>query len=74
MMTRVLLAFAVLAIAFLTWGSGSPRAAFPSNLRLSELSEALQLEAHHQGQRAVVTRTLDATHSTIPVRKIEAVA
>ena len=66
MMTRVLLA--------LTWGSGSPRAAFPSNLRLSELSEALQLEAHHQGQRAVVTRTLDATHSTIPVRKIEAVA
>jgi hypothetical protein len=50
MMTRALLAFAVLAIAFLTWGSGSPRAAFPSNLRLSELSEALQLEAHHQPQ------------------------
>ena len=69
MMTRVLLAYAVLAIAFLTGGSGSPRAAFPSNLRLSELSEALQLEAHHQGQRAVVARTLDATHSTIHVAK-----
>ena len=69
MMTRVLLAFAVLAIAFLTWVSGSPRAA-----RLSELSEALQLEAHHQGQRVVVTGTLDTTHSTIHVRKIEAVA
>src|SRR6266404_2012990 len=74
MMTRVLLAFAVLATAFLTWGSGSPRAAFPSNLRLSELSEALQLEAHHQGQRVVLTGTLDTTHSTIHVRTIEAVA
>ena len=50
MMTRVLLAFAVLATAFLTWGSGSPRAAFPSNLRLSELSESQQLEAHRRLQ------------------------
>jgi hypothetical protein len=122
MMTRVLLALAVLAIAFLTWGSGSPRAAFPSSLRLSELSKSLQLEAHHrpqedesqvkefkgkilktdgkfvleessnggnygtyllddqatakkyEGQRVVVTGTLDATHNTIHVRKIEAVA
>ncbi len=121
MMTRVLLALAVLATAFLTWGSGSPRAAFPSGLPLSELSESLQL-AHHrpqedesqikefkgkilksggkfaleessnsghygtyllddqatakkyEGQRVVVTGTLDATHNTIHVRKIEAVA
>ena len=117
MMTRVLLAFAVLATAFLTWGSGSPRAAFPSGLPLSELSESLQL-AHHrpqedesqvkefkgkilksdgeessnsghygtyllddqatakkyEGQRVVVTGTLDATHNTIHVLKIEAVA
>jgi hypothetical protein len=121
MMTRVLLAVAVLAIAFLTWGSGSPRAAFPSRLRLSALSESQQVETHHrlqeegqvkefrgkilksggkfvleessnggnygtyllddqatakkyEGQRVVVTGTLDAPHNTIHVRKIEAVA
>ena len=45
MMTRVLLALAVLATAF-TWGSGSPRTAFPSSLPLSELSESL----HHRPQ------------------------
>jgi len=121
MMTRVLLALAVLATAFLTWGSGSPRAAFPSTLRLPALSESQQLEAHrriqdegqvkefkgkilksdgrfvleessnggnygtyllddqaaakkYEGQRVVVTGTLDAPHNTIHVRKIEAVA
>ena len=117
MMTRVLLALAVLATAF-TWGSGSPRAAFPSSLPLSELSESLHhrpqedesqvkefkgkilksdgkfvLEESsnsghygtyllddqatakkYEGQRVVVTGTLDATHNTIHVRKIEAVA
>jgi len=50
MKTRALLALAVLATALLTWGSGSPRAAFPSNLRLSELSESQQLEAHRRLQ------------------------
>jgi len=121
MKIRVLLALAALATALLTWGSGSPRAAFPSSLRLSELSESQQLEAHHrlqeegqvkefkgkilksggkfvleessnggnygtyllddqatakkyEGQRVVVTGTLDAPHNTIHVRKIEAVA
>jgi hypothetical protein len=121
MKTRVFLPLAVLATALLTWGSGSPRAAFPSNLRLSELSESQQLEAHrglqeegqvkefkgkilksggkfvleessnggnygtyllddqatakkYEGQRVVVTGTLDAPHNTIHVRKIEAVA
>ena len=122
MVIRTLLAFVVLATAFLAWGSGSLQAAFPSSLRLSELSESLQLEAHHrpqqdesqvkefkgkvlkragkfvleessnggyygtyllddqaaakkyEGQRVVVTGTLDATHNTIHVRKIEAVA
>jgi len=120
MKIRVLLALAVLATALLTWGSGSPRAAFPNSLRLSELSESQQLEAHrlqeedqvkefkgkilksggkfvleessnggnygtyllddqatakkYEGQRVVVTGTLDAPHNTIHVRKIEAVA
>jgi hypothetical protein len=50
MKIRVLLALAVLATALLTWGSGSPRAAFPSSLRLPELSESQQLEAHHRLQ------------------------
>src|SRR6266581_104130 len=50
MMTCVLLALSVLATALLTWGSGSPRAAFPSNLRLSELSESQLLEAHRRLQ------------------------
>jgi hypothetical protein len=50
MVIRTLLAFAVVATAFLAWGSVSPQAAFPSSLRLSELSESLQLEAHHQPQ------------------------
>ncbi len=121
MKIRVLLALAVLATALLTWGSGSPWAAFPSSLRLPELSESQQLEAQHrlqeegqvkefkgkilksggkfvleessnggnygtyllddqatakkyEGQRVVVTGTLDAPHNTIHVRKIEAVA
>jgi len=121
MMTRVLLALAVLATAFLTRGPGLPRALFPISLRLSALSESQQLEAQHrlqeegqvkefkgkilkshdrfvleessnggnygtyllddqaaakkyEGQRVVVTGTLDAPHNTIHVRKIEAVA
>jgi hypothetical protein len=49
MVTRVLLALAVLAIAFLTWGSASPRAAFHSS-GLRELSRSQPLEAHHQPQ------------------------
>src|SRR5882724_1908553 len=116
MMKRTLLALAVLAIAFLTWGLGSPRAA-------SQLFQWSPLEAHHrpqddehsqakefkgkiskidgrfvleessdggsygtyllddqttagkyEGQKVVVTGTLDAPHKTIHVRKIEAVA
>jgi len=122
MMTCVLLAFAVLTTAFLTWGSGSLQAAFLKSPGPWELSESRQLVAHHQpqqdesqvkefkgkilksggkfvleessnggnygtyllddqatakkyeGQRVVVTGTLDATHNTIHVRKIEAVA
>ena len=50
MKIRVLLALAVLATALLTWGSGSPLAAFPNSLGLSELSESQQLEAHRQPQ------------------------
>jgi hypothetical protein len=120
MMKHVPLALSVLATA-LTWGSGSPRAAFPGVLRPSEISESQQLEAQHrlqeegqvkefkgkilksggkfvleessdggnygtyllddqatakkyEGQRVVVTGTLDAPHNTIHVRKIEAVA
>jgi hypothetical protein len=49
MVTRVLLALAVLAIAFLTWGSGSPRAAFHSS-GLPELSRSQPWEPHHQPQ------------------------
>jgi hypothetical protein len=49
MVTRVFLALAVLAIAFLTWGSGSPRAAFHGS-GLRELSRSQPLEAHHQPQ------------------------
>src|SRR5260370_35056651 len=49
-MTRVLLALSVLATAFSTCGSGSPRAAFPSGLGLSALSESQQLEAHRRLQ------------------------
>jgi hypothetical protein len=115
MITRALLALAVLAIAFLTWGLGSPRAA-------SELSRWQRLEAHwpqddeqsqakefkgkisridgrfvleessdggsygtyllddqttarkYEGQKVVVTGTLDGPHKTIHVRKIEALA
>jgi Protein of unknown function (DUF5818) len=43
MRTRVLLALAVLATAFLTWGLGSPRAA-------SKLSRWSPWEAHHPPQ------------------------
>jgi hypothetical protein len=50
MMTRVLLALSVLATA-LTWGSGSPQAAFPSGIALSALSESQQLETHRQAAR-----------------------
>ena len=50
MITRVLLALSVLATAFSTCGSGSPRAAFPSGLGLSALSESQQLEAHRRLQ------------------------
>ncbi len=53
MMTCVLLALSVLATALSTWGSGSPRAAFPSNLRLSELSESQQLEGMRQSKAMV---------------------
>ena len=49
MVTRVLLALAVLAIAFLTSGSGSPPAAFQSS-GLRELSRSQLCEAHHQLQ------------------------
>jgi hypothetical protein len=49
MVTRVLLALAVLAIAFLTSGSGSPPAAFQSS-GLRELSRSQPWEAHHQPQ------------------------
>ncbi len=49
MVTRVLLALAVLAIAFLTWGSVSPPAAFQSS-GLRELSQSQLWEAHHQPQ------------------------
>jgi hypothetical protein len=119
MKTRALLT--VLGTTLLTWSSGSRQAAFPSNLRVSALSESQQLEGHHrlqeegqvkefkgkilksggkfvleessdggnygtyllddqatakkyEGQRVVVTGTLDAPHNTIHVRKIEAVA
>ena len=122
MMTRIFLVFAVLSAALLTWGSGSPQAAFLKSPGPWELPESRQLVAHHQpqqdesqvkefrgkilksgdkfvleessnggnygtyllddqatakkyeGQRVVVTGTLDATHNTIHVRKIEAVA
>ena len=115
MMTRVLLALAVLVIAFLTWGLGSPRAA-------PELSRWQRFEAHrpqddeqsqakefkgkiskiggrfvleessdggsygtyllddqttarkYEGQKVLVTGTLDAPHKTIHLRKVEAVA
>jgi hypothetical protein len=51
MMTRVLLAFAVLTTAFLTWGSGSLQAAFLKSPGPWELSESRQLAAHHQPQQ-----------------------
>jgi hypothetical protein len=120
-MIRVLLALSFLATAFLTWGSGSPRAARPSGLGLPVLSESQQLASHrrmqeegqvkefkgkilksggkfvleessnggnygtyllddqatakkYEGQKVVVTGTLDAPHNTIHVRKIETVA
>ena len=120
MVTRVLLAFSVLALAFLLWGLGSPQAAPTASSW--EFSGGQQLAAPHQpqeekeeikdfkgtiarvgakfvleksanggnygtyllndqsaarkyeGQRVVVTGTLDAPHNTIRVRKIEAVA
>ena len=122
MVTRVLLAMAVLAIAFLTWGWGSPRAAFHDS-GLRDLSRSQLWAVHHQpqddkksqvqeckgkisridgrfvleessdggtygtyllddqttaskyeGQRVIVTGTLDAPHKTIRVRKIQTVA
>ncbi len=118
MMTRVLLALSVLATAFSTCDSGSPRTALSKRPPSAHLSESQQLEAHqeegqvkqfkgkilksggkfvleessnggnygtyllddqatakkYEGQRVVVTGTLDAPHNTIHVRKIEAVA
>src|SRR5258707_9040917 len=50
MMARVLLALSVLATAFLTWGSRSPPATFPSGFGLSALPESQQLEAHRRLQ------------------------
>ena len=49
MVTRVLLALAVLATAFLTSGLGSPRAVFQSS-GPRELSRSQPWEAHHQPQ------------------------
>jgi hypothetical protein len=49
MVTRVLLALAVLAIAFLTWGSGSAPVAFQSS-GLWEPSRSQLWETHQQPQ------------------------
>jgi hypothetical protein len=49
--TRVFLVFAVLSAALLTWGSGSPQAAFLKSPGPWELSESRQLVAHHQPQQ-----------------------
>jgi len=117
MVTRVLLAVAILATVVLCWGLGSPRAAFLHSPRQWELAgshgpqddEKSQVKEFkgkisksegrfvleessnggdygtyllddqaaakkYEGQRVMVTGTLDAPHKTIHVRKIEAVA
>ncbi len=117
MVTRVLLALAILATVVLCWGLGSPRAAFlhsPRQLELAgshgpqddEKSQVKEFKGKisksegrfvleessnggdygtyllddqaaakkYEGQRVMVTGTLDAPHKTIHVRKIEAVA
>jgi hypothetical protein len=117
MVTRVLLALAVLATVVLFWGLGSPRAAILHSPRQWELpawhgpqdDEKSQVKEFkgkisksdgrfvleessnggdygtyllddqaaakkYEGQRVMVTGTLDAPHKTIHVQKIEAVA
>jgi hypothetical protein len=49
MKTRALLV-TVLGTTLLTWSSGSRLPAFPSNLRVSALSESQQLEGDHRLQ------------------------
>ncbi len=48
MMTRILLALPVLATAFLTWSSGSPRTALSKRPPSADLSQSQQSEAHQE--------------------------